>query len=407
MKKLIFFLLLLLIGIICYSQTVKELEEELRIVRDLDGETESSKKHLAIKLLGMDKLNAVAVNYLVRVYYMNNQQDSINQLFDRLIKENPKSPVPYLLRAEARGVTPTQRFDLFKEAYKKDSLHTNVNYELGRRYYQLFIDEYAKNQNKENLISYSTQSIKYFSNLYSREKSYREALKYPLLQLATYLGKADLKKRFELPNEQFFYFPLSAFVDLPTDWQTDFTVDVVSGGLKLNRDFSKPVKPVIGVDEARFYIESFTTDLQMLKEPVLTAIEAENAYRFTWLRSFHNPIVVGLVTTKQSRSIYWKECDKSGKMINEGTKVLSPKELATIVTAIQSIDFWNMPTQKNEAKVMRGMVSHADGAAWLLEGKGPGKYHVVYRWSGENDSKEVCMQLIKLTDLTIKSGEIY
>jgi len=370
-------------------------------------EQSRSKKPIAFKLLEIDKLNEVAIDYLDRVYTMNNQQDSINLLFDRLVKENPKSPIPYLLRAEARGLTPTQRIDFYKEAYKIDSLQTVVNYELGGRYYQLFINEYAKNQNKENLISYSTQSIKYFSNLYTRDKSYREALKYPLLQLATYLGNDELKTRVEQPNEQFFYFPLSAFVDLPTDWQTNFTVDVVSGGYKLNRDFSVPVKVILGVEDARFKIEWFSNSLRTLKEPALNAIKAEKAYRFTWLRSFHNLIVVGLLNTNQSRSIYWKECDKSGKMINEGTKVLSQKEWTAIVDAIQSIDFWNMPTQKNEARVARGLVSHADGAQWILEGAASGKYHVVDRWSGENDSKEVCMQMIKLTDLTIKSGEIY
>jgi len=406
MKK-ITCLLLLFISITCFSQTVKELEEEVRVVRLNNGETESSKKPIAFKLLVMDKLNAVAVDYLDRVYTMNNQQDSINLLFDRLVKENPKSPEPYILRAQARGLTLTQRIDFYKEAYKIDSLHTKVNNELGRRYYQLFINEYAKNQNKENLISYSTQSIKYFSNLYSRDKSYREALKYPLLQLATYLGNDELKKRVEQPNEPFFYFPLSAFVDLPTDWQTNFTVDVVRGGYKLNRDVSVPVKAILGVDDARFKIEWYSNSLRTLKEPVLTAIKAENAYRFTWLRSFHNLIVVGLLNTNQSRSIYWKECDKSGKMINEGTKVLSQKEWATLVTAIQSIDFWNMPTQKNEAKVIKIQSLHLDGAQWILEGAASGKYHVIDRWSSENDMKEVCMQFVKLTNLTIKSGEIY
>jgi len=43
MKKVTCLLLVLLIGMACFSQTVKELEEEVRVIRLNNGETESSK----------------------------------------------------------------------------------------------------------------------------------------------------------------------------------------------------------------------------------------------------------------------------------------------------------------------------------------------------------------------------
>lgn len=56
-----------------------------------------NKKDIAYKLLEIDSLNAKkAINYLVEVYGRNNKKDSISLLFDRLIKENPKSPRPLL-----------------------------------------------------------------------------------------------------------------------------------------------------------------------------------------------------------------------------------------------------------------------------------------------------------------------
>lgn len=393
-------LLLLLFSITCFSQTVKELENELHVIRTDKGETFGNKQAIAYRLLGLDRFNYTAVSYLVRAYGMNQHGDSITILFDRLVKENPNSPEPYLLQSQTQNLTPTQRIDYLVKGYKLDSLNANVNYELGKLYYQLFIKEFADSMNKENLEQLSRNSIKYFSNLCDIDKSYREALSYPLQQLATYLGDTDLQTRFKQFNVQTAHFPLSAFVYLPTDWQTDYSVNVMSNSIK-TKDLSNQEYSVKGVESARSTINWYSTDLRALKEPVLSKTQSENVYRLTWLRSFHNPIVVGIENTNHSIKVYWKECDESGKMINENTKIVTQKEWTDVEAAIQTINFWNMPSIKINN------VGALDGAHWILEGKASGNYHVVDRWSNGNNIQNIGMQLIKLTDLTVKSDEIY
>ena len=127
-------------------------------------------------------------------------------------------------------------------------------------------------------------------------------------------------------------------------------------------------------------------------------------FRFTWLRSFHNPIVIGLERSNDSISVYWKVNDgaggyEPGKIIENSSKTLTIKEWEDYVASINSIDFWNLPT-------METRIFGTDGAQWILEGKELGKYHVVDRWSGGAIEK-VCLKLLELTDLKIEQDDIY
>lgn len=210
--------LFLLINFSCFSQTVKELEHELSFFKS--GEKWGNKKNIAFKLLEIDSLNESAINYLVEVYDRNNQKDSIIFLFDRLIKENSKSPQPYLIRARERnahfaGLTYTQQINYLKEAYKLDSVNVEAIYLLGKLYYELFIKEYKSDKGKTNLDYYSTNAIKYFSTLCNQNEEHKETLKFPLIQLANYNRDLDKKQLYESYKIQSSYFPISAFVDLP------------------------------------------------------------------------------------------------------------------------------------------------------------------------------------------------
>jgi len=294
--------LFLLISIISFSQTVKELEYELSYFKS--GEEWGNKKEIAFKLLEIDKLNTNAIDYLVEVYGRNNQKDSISLFFERLIKENPKSPEPYILRARERnahfaGLTYSQQINFLKEAYEIDSTNTEAIYTLSKLYYELFIQEFIKNKKRANLIHYSTNSIQYFFILCNQNKSYKETLKFPLLQLANYLGDANIKKLYENYQVQSSYFPISAFVDLPNNWQTNFAINVI--------DFvSGSELKVSGVESAIFHINWYAKHLEALEEPVLSDSLQTRLFRFTWLRTFHNPIVIGLENNNDSIILYWK-----------------------------------------------------------------------------------------------------
>ena len=392
--------LFFLINIVSFSQNIKELENELSYYQS--GEEWGNKKNIAFNLLEIDSLNANAIYYLVEVYGRNDKKDSISWLFDKLIKEHPKSPEPYILRAQERnahfaGLKYTQQINFLKEAYKLDSVNSETIYTLGKLYYELFIQEFNETKKKANIDYYSTNSIQYFSTLCNQNESYKEALKFPLLQLANYLEDA---KRIELYNnykEQYSYFPISSFVDLPNDWQTNYSVNVMEF-------VSKTEFKVSGVESAIFHINWYSKHLHALEEPALNDSLSAKVFRFTWLRTFDNPIVIGLENKNDSITLYWKVCDgaggyEPGKIIKDKCIRLTLKEWTDFVTNINSIDYWNLPS-------IESRILGTDGAQWILEGKELGKYHVVDRWSG-GEIENVCRQLIKLSDLKINEDDIY
>lgn len=392
--------LFLLINITSFSQTVKELEHELSFYKS--GEKWGNKKDVAYKLLEIDSLNANAINYLVQVYGRNNKKDSISLLFDKLIKENPKSPKPYLIRVQKRnahfaGLTNSQQINYLLEAYRLDSINVEAIYSLGKLYYELFIKEFTSYKKKTNLDNYSANAIKYFSTLCNQNDRYKETLKFPLIQLANYKGDLIEKKLYESFKIQSSYFPISAFLDLPSDWQSNFSVNVID--FVSNTEFK-----VSGVESALFHTNWYARHLNALDEPILSDSLPTKMFRFTWLRTFNNPIVIGLENKNDSITLYWKVCDgeggyEPGKIIENKNKVLTTKVWNDFVASVNSINYWNIPT-------MQSGILGTDGAQWILEGKELGKYHVVDRWSG-GTIKSVCLKLLELTDIKIKKDEIY
>lgn len=383
----------ILFCISCFSQTVAELELDLRTYKS--GESFGNKKEQAFKLLQLDKFNTKAVNYLVRAYGEKKQKDSIEWLFDKIIKENPNSPEPYIIRASVEnsrieGVTDEQQISFLMKALKIDPANKEASYKLGKLYYDLFVKEYKAGKNDSNLQSYATSSLQQFTALCAQKDSCKETLKYPMLQLANYLGDANKMKLYEQYNIQSSYFPLSELMDLPVDWKTNYSVNVIDN--------------VSGVMRANFRLGWYSKHLIALKEPVLNDPSSTKVFRFTWLRSFHNPVAVRLENKKDHITLYWKVCDgkggyDSGKLVTDMKKKLSLKEWTQFQQKIDSIDFWNIPTSDKSR-------FGADGAQWILEGKESGKYHVVDRWDGQN-LKPICLDLLKMTDLEGEVGRIY
>jgi len=400
--RIVLIILLTLFIKISFSQTVKELEYELSYYKS--GETWGNKKDIARKLLAIDSLNNDAINYLVEVYGRNDQHDSIEVLFDSLIKHNPNNPELYLLIARERnahfaGLTFSKRINYLKKAYNIDSTNVEAIYMLGKLYYELFNREYKKNRKKANLEYYAKNSSKYFEILYEQSDNYKETLKYPLLQLANYLKKEKKKNKYKNCNIQLSYFPVYAFMNVPDDWETNYSIDVISfvSGSDFNNMYS-------GVESAIFSIDWYSKHLKALREPVLSDTLPTKVFRFTWLRTFNNPIVIGIENYNDTVTLYWKVSDgaggyEPGKIIDDKSKILTLKEWTGIVDKINAIDFWNLPSTENE-------FFGTDGAQWILEGKELGKYHVVDRWSGGEIGK-ICLELINLTDLKIKEGDIY
>ncbi len=381
-----------------FSQTVEELEHELSFYKS--GEKWGNKKDIAYKILEEDRLNSKAINYLVEVFGRNDQRDSISVLFDKLIKENSEDPKLYLIRASERnahfaGLTFTQRIEYLKKAKELDKDNIEATYSLGKIYYELFVREFKNNKKKANLDHYAKNAVDYFTDLCSIDERFKETTKYPLIQLYNYLGETNKSKELKLSNFQSSYFPVSSFIGLPEDWETTYSVDVIT----YVSDFS-----VSGIESALFSINWYSEHLSALDEPVLSDTLPTKIYRFTYLRTFDNPIVIRIENDNDTISIHWKVSDgaggyEPGEIIESESNKLSKEDWELIENEIDSIDFWNLPT------VESGLMG-TDGSQWILEGKTLGKYKVVDRWCGGKISS-VCRELIQLTNLKLKKDDIY
>lgn len=380
---------------IAFSQTIEELEYELSYYES--GEEWGNKKDIAYKLLDIDTLNEYAIQYLIEAYGRNNQKDSANLLIEKIIKNNPNNPNVFLIIAEERnshfaGLTFTQRINYLKQAKEIDNNNKVVIYMLGDIYYELFTKEYKKtNKKKTNLDYYSKNAIEYFYEICEKDTSFKETLKYPLIQLENYKGNKSKIKELERYKFQSSYFPISSFLSLPKDWRTNYLINVLD--YSSSDDFS-----FAGVKSAVSHINWYSEYLKAFEEPILIDSLTTEIYRFTYLRTFDNPIVIRLESNNDSVIIYWKVLDGKGgysigKIIENKSKVLIADEWENIEKQINSIKYWSLGVDKE--------IIGEDGSQWILEGKKLGKYHVVDRWCGGKISS-VCKELIKLTDLKIE-----
>ena len=74
------------------------------------------------------------------------------------------------------------------------------------------------------------------------------------------------------------------------------------------------------------------------------------------------------------------------------------KEWEKIQSKIKAINFWSLPTEID----YRGF----DGAEWILEGATKDDYHVMTRWSPEDDSecRKCYLYLLSLSGMKISDN---
>ena len=396
--KLFQILILLLIQIYSFAQTAKEREDELL---SLKAEEEwGGKRQQALELLSVDKFNMVAIDYLLRLYYKANQKDSIIMFYENLINSNKKSPIPYLIRVKLawnryESLSSSEKISYLKKAYLLDSNNIEINDMLGNFAYAAFNKEFNNHSPKDTIKKYANSSIAYFTNLFNYNEEYREWVKYPLIQLTNYTCDSINNLKFKNYDQQHLYFPVEPLLGLPNGWETNYNIDVIN----YSENFAQ-----LGVSFAYGKILWLGKFLKALEEPVLMDSLSGSIFRFTWLRSFDYPIVIGLINNYHHCSLYWKVSDgaggyEPGKLVINKSKELTQKEWDEFIRKIDSMKFWDMGTSASEAPGL-------DGSEWVLEGKEKTHYHFVYRWS-DSVVKGICLDLLKMTDLDIEEMNIY
>lgn len=371
-----------------FSQTIKEREKDLDA--HMPGTTWKKKTNRAWELLSIDKYNETAIKFILRVYNADYKNDSITVFFENLIDKNKGDVTPYLLRikfSQFEGLSDKKVIECLRKAYQLDSSNIKVDSLLGRFSYQEFNKYFTSNFKRNSEVDfYARTSLIAFNRLCELDKRFKNILKYPLIQLSFYLNDYVSQEKYKKFKQSIYYFPITQFTNLPPDWETNEKIDLI--------------------DNAAFFeLEWYSKYLAAMNEPVIFDSESVRMFRFTWLRSFHKPVVIGLRNEKNKITLYWKICDgmggyEPGFLILNQNKELSLNEWDDFSNKINAINFWNKSSKVRE-------IGGTDGAIWILEGKEPGRYQAIDSWNGMGGIRETCMMLLNLTDLKIKEDEIY
>ncbi|WP_445711876.1 hypothetical protein [Flavobacterium sp.] len=149
-------------------------------------------------------------------------------------------------------------------------------------------------------------------------------------------------------------------------------------------------------------------NLYEFKEPLLYNYDSgKEIYRFTWLRSFHNPIVIRIEIASNKKTIFWKELKinkeyKPIKIITDTYKPLDNEKWTELENLLKKENFWEIYPNIN--------VLGNDGSFWVLEGTKDKKYKAVAFWSPKRNKIEyfeLCKYILALTDLKIDEYKIY
>ncbi len=118
-------------------------------------------------------------------------------------------------------------------------------------------------------------------------------------------------------------------------------------------------------------------------------------YRFTWLRSFHHPVIVKIEKQKNDMKIFFKELDgrggyEPGKIIKEKEKSISQEDWCEFIKLLNDLDYWQVPSLEEKP-------GGNDGAQWILEGVTNNRYHIVDRWTPRKGKyREIGLFMLKL-----------
>lgn len=403
------------------GQSIKELENDLLTFRGSINYVDKIDK--ARKLHQLDPFNYTAARYICD-YYQTKDIDSVSIFFDYLTARFSKSPKPYLLHYELlfkeydyreRDNYNKQKIKLLTNALTFDSLNRETLFNLCKTYYEDFIYPYKRNKYsmfetdedsvteklipgitfedsiaKKSTFDHSADSaLVFFYRIWRTSKDLREIIYYPIRQLECYLNTELIPKDAELDFEQCF-FPSFYFANLQKDWQYDMTTDYL-----------------FEIEMAQRKAEGLRQQLLDLKENCLYNLEISPSvtiYRFTWLRSFDNPISIRIERSDKAVTLYWKIGKGAGGYEPRGLKKAGKKKLKindwTEFTNLATITGFNsLPNEK--------YVPMTDGATWTLERKTIGEFKAHNTNRPNKEFQNVCLYLLKKSNIKVKIRDIY
>ena len=414
--KQLYIIFVAFLSIQCYCQTIKQMENELTITSS--GEVYGDKIKIARLLHKQQPYNKNAIDYICD-YYKDRKIDSVTIFFDKLIADNPNNPKPYLLSYDFAyfqdSISIENKLAYLFKVTDLDAKNIEANYKLAKFYYDDFITPFKKIpeygdednwgidkewdsimradyeiQKNTKLESYfknpASDAYKYFEKIWQISPEYRPKIYYPMRQLACWLRKSEL---YEIPYKDD-YFPTGHFMTLAKDWECDFSIDLLFEYEMSEGTIDWIKEQLIDLKEPNLYLNNISGDIEV--------------YRFTWLRSFHNPIAVRIEKIKDKVMLYWSIGRGMGGYAPKGIKKerkrkISVTEWNYFIKLITASDYSNLP---NEDYTLMN-----DGALWVMEHK---KSNIFEAKANNNPGVAFtgpCNYLIKLANIKISEKETY
>ena len=152
----------------------------------------------------------------------------------------------------------------------------------------------------------------------------------------------------------------------------------------------------------------FSAHISAAKEQPLTPIRPTETHRFTWLRSFHQPVVVRVhcddscdVTTKVLSGLGGYG---PGKIVSNSQRTLNSVEKTKLQDVLLAASLWD----GQPATDTLGM----DGAQWIFESRVGERYIAWNVWSPAYETQfqtfqELCLYFLDLSELEIPQDEMY
>jgi hypothetical protein len=146
-------------------------------------------------------------------------------------------------------------------------------------------------------------------------------------------------------------------------------------------------------------------------EPFLSCCNpgVDEAYRFTWVRSFHPTVVVRFWRKGETQYVHVLTRDlnpeevraiANDRLSSRPVQTLSARQWTAVRDAVDGSGFWS------EAE--SGTENGIDGATWVLEGRRDAGYHFVERWSPESGAfREGCLTLLQVAGFSVSADDVY
>jgi len=216
-----------------------------------------------------------------------------------------------------------------------------------------------------------------------------------------YYKSKNLSDRNGIPtNKAVSYLPIQYFNDTTKyiykdqqgqEWELYYTGNRQDSLINTTHGYFK-------VETDSSWVKRISKTLYKGDEPLLYNYYLEkNIYRFTWIRSFHNPVIFTIINDINDNPVLSTKIVKDEVFVKK--KEIKPSQWKGLSQMLDQLSFWSLPIYEQKQLVN-------DGSSWTLETHNRDGYYVVSRWSPENSPlRKLGEYIIQLSSL--EDEEIY